>query len=388
MRLPERREIDQLMTTVESPWVSIFMPTHRPGAEGPQDRIRLKNLLRQAEERLPAFGLRATDGRRLLAGAHKLVADDLFWRQQVEGLAVYCGRSSFRCYRLPLRFDEMLVVGQRPYVRPLLPLIAAECRFLVLALSRQQVRLFSGTRHALEEVPLAGVPRSFDEVMKYEEFDKPRRVRWAQPTGRGGAGRAEGGGVYRGVGLESEASKDHVLRFCQMIDRGLHGILREERAPMVVAGVEYVRSIYREANTYAHLLEAGVEGSPDLLKMEDLHRQAWQVVEGYFVAKERDAFARLTGLGGTGRASLDIHEIVPAATQGRVDTLWAASGVQAWGRFDAASNTIVVHQAAELGDQELIDLAAVQTILHAGTVYPLNGTTAPGRGPLAAIFRY
>ncbi len=388
MKLPERSELDTLMTTRERPWVSIFMPTHRPGAEGQQDPIRLKNLVRQAEERLIALGLRAPDARKLLGEPHKLLADDLFWRDQQEGLALYCAPTFFRSYRLPLRFDETLVVSGRPYVRPLLPLFTTQCRFFVLALSQQHLRLFSATRHAIHELPLTGIPRSLEEAMKYDEFEKPRRARWAQPGGQGRGRHGEGGATFRGAGVESEASKENLLRYCQMIDRGLHRRLREERAPLVMAAVEYLISIYREANSYAHVLERGVEGNPDSLKPEDLHRQAWRVVEPYFKAKEEEDVNRFTALAGTGRVSDQLGDIVPAATSGRVEALWVARGVQAWGRYDPADETVLLHETPEAGDQELLDLAAVQTILHAGTVYPLDRMKAPGEGPVAAIFRY
>jgi hypothetical protein len=389
MKLPERSELDALMTTQEQPWVSIFMPTHRPGgAQGQQDPIRLKNLVRQAEERLVAFGLRSSDARKLLGEPHKLLADDLFWRDQHEGLALYCAPSSFRSYKLPLRFDETLVVGARPYVRPILPLFTTQSRFFVLAWSKQHLRFFSASRHAISEVPLTGVPHSLDEAMKYDEFEKPRRARWVQPAGMGRSGHGEGGAAFRGVGVESEASKDNLLRYAQMVDRGLHTVLREERAPLVVAAVDYLIPIYREANTYAHLLDRGAEGNPDALKPEDLHRQAWKVVEPHFKGREEEAVSRFTTLTGTGRASREIREIVPAAAAGRVDTLWVARGVQAWGRYDPTDSSVVLHDSAQAGDQEMLDLAAVQTILHAGTVYPMDRMKAPGEGLLAAIFRY
>jgi hypothetical protein len=388
MKLPERSELDVLMTTQQRPWVSIFMPTHRPGADGQQDPIRLKNLVRQAEERLVAFGLRTPDAKKLLGEPHKLLSDDLFWREQQDGLALYCAPSFFRSYRLPLRFDETLVVGGRPYVRPLLPLFTTQCRFFILALSKRQVRFFSATRHAIHEVPINGIPHSLDEAMKYDEFDKPRRSRWVQPAGQGRSGHAEGGAVFRGVGVDAEASKDNLLRYSQMIDRGLHQMLREERAPLVVAAVEYLIPIYREANTYAHLLDRGVEGNPDAFKPEALHRHGWRVVEPHFKRKEDEAVSRFMALGGTGRASQEVREIVPAAAAGRVDTLWVARGVQAWGRFDPTDESVALHQTPEPGDQELIDLAAVQTILHAGTVYPLDRMKAPGQTLVAAIFRY
>ncbi len=389
MKLPDRSELDLLMTTQDRPWVSIFMPTHRPGAEGQQDPIRLKNLVRQAEDRLIALGLRTPDARKLLGEPQKLLSDDLFWRDQQEGLALYCAPSFFRSYRLPLRFDETLVVSGRPYIRPILPIFTTQCRFFILAFSKQHLRFFSASRHAISEVTLNGIPRSLEEAMKYDEFDKPRRARWVQPTGQGRSGRAEGGATYRGAGLEGEANKDNLLRYSQMVDRGLHQVLREERAPLVVAAVEYLIPIYREANTYGALLDRGVEGNPDALKPEDLHRQAWRVVEPYFKAREEDAIARFTSLAGTGRASQEIADIVPAAATGRVDTLWIARGVQAWGRFNPTDGSVTVHgNAAQPGDHELLDLAAVQTILHGGTVYSRDQITAPGNGVMAAIFRY
>jgi hypothetical protein len=388
MNLPERSDLDLLMTTQARPWVSIFMPTHRPGAEGHQDPIRLKNLVRQAEDRLVALGLRAPDAKKFLGEPQKLLVDDLFWRDQQDGLALYCAPSFFRSYRLPLRFDETLVVGGRPYVRPLLPLLTAQCRFFILALSKQQVRFLSATRHATTEIPVNGIPHSFDDAMKYDEFDKPRRSRWVQPTGQGRSGHSEGGAVHRGVGIEGEDSKENLLRYCQLIDRGLHQLLRDETAPLVVAAVEYLMPIYRAANTYAHLLDRGVEGNPDGFKPDDLHRHAWRVVEPHFRATEDEAVARFTSLGGTGRTSSEIREIVPASAEGRVDTVWVARDVQAWGRFDPTDESVQMHQTPEPGDLELLDLAAVQTILHGGTAYPLDRMKAPGDARLAAIFRY
>src|SRR5512142_995568 len=108
MTLPGRSDLDQLMTTQDRPWVSIFMPTHRPGAEGQQDPIRLKNLVRQAEDRLIALGLRAPDARRVLGASPILPADALFRREQQERLALNCAPSSYRSSRVLLRFVETL----------------------------------------------------------------------------------------------------------------------------------------------------------------------------------------------------------------------------------------------------------------------------------------
>ncbi len=68
--------------------VSIFLPTHRAGTETQHDPIRLKNLLRRAEERLVAKGLCAKEAEDLIEPPRELLSDSVFWRYQSDGLAI------------------------------------------------------------------------------------------------------------------------------------------------------------------------------------------------------------------------------------------------------------------------------------------------------------
>ncbi|MEO6887603.1 MAG: hypothetical protein ABI456_01165 [Ktedonobacteraceae bacterium] len=62
-----------------------------------------------------------------------------------------------------------------------------------------------------------------------------------------------------GQGEDSTAApKEQLLRYFQRINRGLQSVLRGERAPLVLAGVEHLLPIYRKVNTYAHVLDQGV----------------------------------------------------------------------------------------------------------------------------------
>jgi hypothetical protein len=382
MNLLDRVEFEALIRTVQGPCVSVFMPTDRTGLGFQQDPIRLRNLLRTAEERLAASGVKAVDARNLLAPAQKLLSDDSYWRHLRDGLAVFAAPSAFRHYRLPVTFDEIVVAADRFHVRPLLPLFTGDGRFYVLTLSQNDVRLLQGTRHSIDEVPLNGVPRTIDQALQADGVDKPRRFLSAQPARRG-----DRAGIYHGHGEEAP-TKENLLRFFHLVDKGLRQVLREERAPLLVAAVEYLIPIYREANSYGHLLETGIEGSPEAVKPEDLRRAAWQIVEPYFRAKETEAAARFKELAGTGRASRKIREALPAAHQGRVEVLFVAKGVQHWGQFDPGTNGVHLHDAKQPGDEELLDRAAIETILHRGTVFAVDRTNVPGDGPLAALYRY
>ena len=60
--------------------------------------------------------------------------------------------------QVPLRLPELVTVGDRFVVRPLLPLLTAGGHFHLVALSQDEIRLFRGTRFGLDAVELDGLP--------------------------------------------------------------------------------------------------------------------------------------------------------------------------------------------------------------------------------------
>jgi hypothetical protein len=376
MKLPGRDDLEALIANTEKPCVSIYLPTHRAGADVQQDPIRLKNALRKAEERLAGNGMRSPDARRMLEPAQKLLPDDLFWRHQLDGLALFISPTSFRAYRLPLTIDELVVVADRFHVKPLLPILAGDGRFYVLAVSQKNVRLFHATRHSIQDVPLADVPVSLADAL---QDDTVERQLQHHSSGRQGAA-----AVFHGT--EIADAKEKLLRFFQQIDKGLRQNLRD-RKPIVLAAVDYLMPIYREANTLQRLVHDGIEGNPDGMKREELHSRAWSIMQPIFESTERSAAEEYRRLAGTGRASNQIPEIVRAAHHGRVESLFVPVGGQVWGKYDPASDAVEVRAQGEGGEEDLFDFAAIHTILQRGTVYPVTKPRLPDQ-PLAAIFRY
>jgi len=361
---------------------SIFMPTHRAGAETRQDPIRFKNLLREAEEGLRALGLRSTQVRGLLEPARRLLTDSTFWRHQSDGLAVFAAVDLFRFYRLPLDLAELVVVGERCHIKPLLPLFMGDGHFFILALSQNQVRLLEGTRHSVDEIDLEGVPTSLVEALG-EGGEK--QLQFHTRTGAPGAGERAAG--FHGHDPADEA-KDRIFRYFRQVNEGLSQVLRDERAPLVLVGVDYLLPLYKEANTYAHLLDQGITGNPEALTPAELHGRAWEIVHPRFLEARQVARAQYQELVGTGRTSTTIQEVVPAACHGQVEVLFVAVGVQRWGHFVPEANAVHLSGEPTPGDEDLLDFAAVQTILNSGTVYAVEPENVPDGAPLAAIFRF
>lgn len=383
MDLLEKEELKTLIQRPEGPCVSIYMPTHRMFPETKQDPIRFKNLIREAEERLKTAGLRSPDAKKLLKPAKRLIKDGLFWQYQAEGLATFISSDLFYHHRLPLKFDELLVVTDRFHIKPLLPLFSYEGRFYILALSQNEVRFFQCTRHSVEEVELENVPRSLSEALPYDDPEKQLQFHTRAPAAGG-----ERAAMFHGHGVGKDDAKDKLLRFFHQIDDGLRPVLRQEQAPLVLAGVDYLHPIYMEANSYRHLVDQGVYGNPEGLKEEELHERAWGILEPHFLKAQEEAIAQYKQFAGTERASNSLKQIVPAACEGRIDILFIVVGVQRWGFYDLETRTVHLHPEPEPGDEDLLDFAVVHTYLNGGMVYAVKPEEMPDRALLLALFRY
>src|SRR6266540_3359133 len=130
MDLFTRADLRALLAERAGPCVSLFLPTHRGGAEA--DPIRWRVLLHKAEQRLTAAGLRASEAQALLAPGRHLLEDTAFWKHQCDGLAAFLAPDFLRLYRLPLAFEELIATDGRFHLKPLLPLLSGDGRFFVL----------------------------------------------------------------------------------------------------------------------------------------------------------------------------------------------------------------------------------------------------------------
>jgi len=388
--MAELLNVESLKTLLKEhgqPCVSIFMPTHRKGKEVEQDPIRFKNLLHEATKSALDQGFRLSEVKELMEPAERLLADSYNWRHQDAGLAVFLAPQKFHFYRLPVEVEELALVSHRFHIKPLIPLVSLDGHFFILALSQKYPRLFHGSRYRLDEVELKEiVPQSLEEALRFDEPEKQTQFHTETAEIKGGRRAA----IFHTQGGDTDTArhKKDILRYFQMIDRGLQRILGPEHSPLVIAGVEYLLPIYRQANSYPYLMDESIVGNPEEMGEDDLHHRAWEIVQPCFQKSQKEALSLYQQLRHSGRASHDLQEIVAASHNDRVDVLFVTSQLQKWGTFDPESNKVSVHQKMEPGDEDLLDLAAVQTLLHRGKVYVLRPEDMPDHSPVAALFRF
>jgi hypothetical protein len=390
MELLSKDQLRALIENRKGPCISIFLPSHK-GAWAPeirQDQIRFKNLLREVKERLQERGLRNQEIAELTDPIHELIDDDTFWEEQSNGIALFRSHEVLNYFRLPIDFQglELALVNDRFHIKPLLPLFSAQGHFYILALSRNSLRLLKGTKFGVTEIALPrDVPRSISHALPFEEHEQQAHYSSGRPER--GSKRTDRGfdSVYRGGEVDE---KNEVERYFRLVDKGLHAIFKDEKAPLVLAGVDYLLPIYRTVNSYRYLVDEGITGNSDERNPEDLHDRAWKIVEPHFLETQKKHIAEYEEYLAKNQASNNLKEIVKAAVEGRIDVLFVANGVQKWGKYDLDKHNVYIHDEPQPEDEDLLDFAATLTILTGGEVHALDQNEIPDNSPIAAIYRF
>ena len=385
MKLISIEEFQHLLEQPDGVSISIYMPTETSGKETQQNTIRFKNLVRRADQTIVGQGLmRAREARELLRPVQELIDDVPFWQHQREGLAVFVSPKLFRRYRVPIRFRELVEVENRFHLKPLLRLLSCDGEFGILSLSRKNVRLFQSTRFRIAEIDLGDTPTSVIDVMGTEPGERGLQWRSAASSGRG-----EHSALFHGHGRNDEDLTPELRKMLAAVDRSVCGRLRPLSIPLVLVGPEDLLSIYRGLSDYPGLHADELKLNASEMKNDELRERAWSVVGPHFQREQERIAERFRQLSGTGMASSSLNEIVPATHDGRVEALFVARGQYRWGLYDPDTREVAVQGQPGNGAQDLLDLAAVQTLRHQGKVYVVESESVPNDGaPIAAVYRY
>jgi Bacterial archaeo-eukaryotic release factor family 3 len=383
-----QNDLRSLIDATAQPAVSVFLPTHVKGREVRQGPVRLRNLLAQAEQKLLGRGMRGEEARALLAPARRMVDDDVFWRHQDRGLAVFVAPGLFRYHRVPIDVAEQVLVSPQFHVKPLLGLLAIDGRFFVLTLSASRARLFEGSRFSFIEREVA-FPEGVGAVAA--ETDYSENTRHASPVARPQSGAPGGIPKTHGFGdSPEEYRKVEQVDYLRRIASALEGEVGTEAAPILVAADPQNRGHFLKIAGKGNIVPVGIDLNPDALDPEDLHRIALEHVSPHFLAARRRALEQFNVLLGNGdaRASLTVEEIVRGARFGRVEMLFLAESETLWGHYDEKADEVIARGTPNGADTDLLDYAASHTLLQRGHVDLLPKQDMPRGALAAAIFRY
>lgn len=385
MNMSPSLDIEKLIQIRDQPCVSIYIPTSTSGIDAQEPSIRLKNAIRKCETQLGEQGFKDRVSSALLAPIRTLATETPLWGKPDQQLAIFSCPDFFQYHKLAINNTQHISVAYRPYIKPLVPLLTSIGKFYILTLSLHQIKLYEATRQGIEERLLKNSPKSIRDLLQYEEVQEQIQSH-TTPKGKSAGNSA----IFHGHGniADKTKHKKDIVEFLNAVDKGLTELLSNEKYPLILAGVDYIRAEYAKLSGYPNILSEGINGNPEKFRENQLHKAGWRIIEPLLDKQVEANIERFGALSANGRASTDLHKILPAANQGRVDTLFVDGARCIWGKFDPDNNQVHIHEEPEATDEDLLNLAVIQVLTGRGKVYTPSEKQMPNRAAQAAIFRY
>jgi len=352
-------DLKALASITGDPCVSILMRTHRSGREVQQGPIRLKNLLKEASDKLKAAGYDDS----ILDVVGSKPNENEFWQHQGEGLAIYLTPGECRMFRLNRTVDEKVCVGDSFFVQPLICESIYGGEYFVLSLSWDEANLFRATGESLSVVETTALPAKFDDLVLPRDPEES-----LQNTSHRSVGNTPGTStaMFHGQGKgedKIEADRDQYL---SLVGDEVAGAIYNTGLPLLVVGTSEVTGHF-EATTKVHV-DAKVNGSPSAWTRDELREHAHKAIAPQLKAEHSEFGERFGTAMANSKASDDLDDVLKAAKAGRVDTL-------------------IVCQNDDHCEQT--NQAVLETLRNGGDVMRYSPESMPsGAAVVAAIFRF
>ncbi len=352
-----REDLDTLLDELADapgPKVTLTLPTHRHAPDADQDRIRLKNLAKQASHDLEAH---TRDREELVSLRKRLdgLEHGLDQRQLDHGLAVFVSVDGTRQVHLAHTPIERALVADRFATRELHRDVSETTEAWVLALSlggndTDGTQLYRLQRGHLEE--------HRDDVLPAEWDIRDR-------------GDVRFGAESRPPSPQRDA---YIEDFLRRTEEHVAGIVGKES--IVVAGIERLRSHHRAVTRLGDQIIAEVDGNFDRSPPSELAHAAEAALVDAQEQRLEVVAAHIDEHVADAHVALGIDDCERLASEGRGDRLVLEHSYL---------EPIMVDDVA-IGDR--VEIAIRQTHEHGGTIVAVDDDRLADHGRIAALLRW
>ncbi len=384
MSMINEKDFKELANYKNDTCVSIFIPTQRAGKEvlEGKNKKHLHSEWVQIRKHLKEQKVDESIIDKIGEPIEKLIEDRDFWRHQSDGLAIFTSPDFFKKFTIPVNFEAYHYVGNEFYVKPLVPAMTGDGKFNILAIQLEDVKLFEATRYSIAPIEIDDLtPGSLEERVGFDYKEKALQFR---TQGEGGEKTQ-----FHGHGGSERDEKTEIKQFFRAVDQGLREYLVKENLPLVVYCQDYLFPIYKDANTYNHLVDEVIPGNPNDSDLLGIHKKALEIMESHLHDSRNEKIEKYKELSSTENTTSAISDIIPAVYQGKVDTLFIENRTEVWGDYNENNMQVEFADNNENGSVSLLNLAAKKTIEMGGKVYLVEHEFMPQKkSKMNALLRF
>jgi len=364
--------------------VSIYLPMHKTGKEQNERlaQANLKHCIKEVHKSLTKHLVPDNEITHYLKPIEQLIAKIELWRNPSDGLAIFLDRKGLSYYPLPITFNMKTEVADHFYLKPLLPLYHEDGDYYLLELSEDYVKLYKASRYGFKDIYIEDfAPDQLEKAVGFDYRPKMLQFRSGQDSHATGA--------FHGRGEGKDDTKKELLTFFNAIDKGVKKIITNQNAPLVVACVDSLFYLYKKANSYSNLFHKNISGDPEFKNKNKMHQDSWRLIQPHFEKTKKVKLDKFTELYHTPKVSYEISEIIPAAVNGKIDTLFIQKNADLFGIYNSETGCVRIDKRKEINNASLDNLTSMSTFKQGGKVYFMEADEMPIKDrPLNALFRY
>lgn len=363
----------------DGPFVSIYQPTHRKSSENKQDVIRYKNLVKEIEESLKQRYPRREISS-ILNTLHELAQDSEFWLHSYDGVAVFMVENKCIIYKLQRKVEELALVSDRFYIKPLIRYFQSADRYQLLGLNRKEFRLYEGNRYILDEIELpSDIPRTIEEALGDEYTES-----YLKAASYGGNGRA----MFHGHGSRKDEIEVDMERFFRVVDRVVYEFSKSSKLPLMLVALPEYHTPFKKLSNNPYLMEEGIRVDFDSISLEKLKERAWKQMEIVYLNKTKEVVDRFENARAKFNGTDDLGQMVRAALENRVDTMLVEADRVIPGKINTETMQIEEGEISDPQVGDVLDDLAEIVLKNNGEVIVLPRERMPSTTGGAAIYRF
>lgn len=293
-----KSKLNELKSIIAENCITIILNTHRTAPDNQKDKIVLKNLITEAENRLTE----STDKRvatNLVERLKELEAS-IDHSHNLESLILFVNQEVSEIVRLPMKVEDRVIIGDTFATRDLMRAIHTNSQYYVLVLSQEKSRLIEAFN---------------DEVIKEVKGEFPFKNNQFHTT--------------NWVDKSNATRKDNlVAEYFNQVDKAVNEVRKQTGLPVLICSEEsnyndYLK-IADEKNT---IFQTFLNGNRVENKDHEIVKEAWSIMKEYLVNRNDTRIVALDKAVGSGKFLSDLNEIWKAIKDGKIQTVFVEQGL-------------------------------------------------------------
>ena len=283
--------LKEIKDVLDYPSVTLLLKTHRTHPENKKDQTKLRNLLKDSENRLMEEFSKREIGP--LLDNLKKYEDGFDHNLNLDSLAIFVNKDMAKHVRLPLEVDSRVIIDKNFATRDLVRALHKSEHYFILRLSLNKVHLFEAfADRPVKEVVGHGFPI---ENNLYNTDTLKRSM--------------------------GEKQDNMSREFFNRVDKTFQEFYQAHPAGVVITGADRNIAFYREVCDNDRMIIGEIKKNLDHLSTYEMVKEAWPVTLEYIRKSKSEALDLLGAAVGQNKFASDLNDIWTMVNQGRGDVL-------------------------------------------------------------------